>query len=314
MQETAARYRNFADHQATESPSLQRLARAVADDPDLCGRLDALPWPKRQPNLYFAAVRYLGGPVDDPAEFRAYSRRHWDTIVDQIRRRRTQTNEVGRCATLLPLLAALPQPLALVEVGASAGLCLYPDRYRYRYGSHHVGPADSGVVLDCAVTGPAPLPAQPPHIAWRAGLDLNPLDIRDADTRRWLEALVWPEHTDRLDRLRAAAAIAAADPPTLHRGDLLTDVPALAAQAPAGATLVVVHSAALVYVEPEQRREEFADAMRRLPGQWISQEGAAVLPSLLPQGHGAAGERMVLALDGRAVAFAHPHGRHLTWR
>ena len=49
--------------------------------------------------------------------------------------RATQTNEPARCAVLLPVLARLPQPLALLEVGASAGLCLLPDHYGYDYGA-----------------------------------------------------------------------------------------------------------------------------------------------------------------------------------
>ncbi|MER7753846.1 DUF2332 family protein [Kitasatospora sp. NPDC097643] len=90
--------------------------------------------------------------------------------------RRTQkTNEAGRWATLLPLLASLPQPLALIEVRASAGLCLYSDRYRYRRASEVVGPM--------------------PEVVWRAGTDLNPVDVRAEDDMRWLEALVWPEQT-----------------------------------------------------------------------------------------------------------------------
>jgi hypothetical protein len=63
-------------------------------------------------------------------------------IEEQMRSRATQTNEPGRCAVLLPVLAALPQPLALLDVGASAGLCLYPDRYSYRYGDHQIGAGD----------------------------------------------------------------------------------------------------------------------------------------------------------------------------
>ena len=56
----------------------------------------------------------------------------------------TQTNEPARCAVLLPLLAQLPQPLALLEVGASAGLCLLPDHYGYDYGHTRLAPAVSG--------------------------------------------------------------------------------------------------------------------------------------------------------------------------
>nr|WP_275311681.1 DUF2332 family protein [Streptomyces yunnanensis] len=48
---------------------------------------------------------------------------HWDEVSSLMLVRLTQTNESARCATLLPVLATLPQPLALIEVGASAGLC-----------------------------------------------------------------------------------------------------------------------------------------------------------------------------------------------
>jgi len=72
-------------------------------------------------------------------------------------------------------------------------------------------------------------------VVWRAGLDLHPLDVTDPADLAWLDALIWPEHSRRRARLKAAAAIAAADPPLLMRGDLLDDLPALAAQAPAGA-------------------------------------------------------------------------------
>ena len=108
-----------------------------------------------------------------------------------MRARATQTNEAGRCAVLLPVLAALPQPLALLEVGASAGLCLYPDRYAYRYGDQVLGAGEP--VLDCAATGVAPPPARP-EVVWRAGLDLNPLDVTDPADVAWLDALIWPEH------------------------------------------------------------------------------------------------------------------------
>ena len=162
--------------------------------------------------------------------------------------RTTQTNEPARCAVLLPLLAALPQPLALIEVGASAGLCLLPDRYGYDWGHVRLAPAGPGApVFRCAVTGPAPLPAALPRIVWRAGLDLNPLDAASGEDMAWLEALIWPEQDDRPPNLRAALAIARREPPRVVRGDLLDDLAPLMAEAPADATLVVFHTAVLAY-------------------------------------------------------------------
>ena len=152
---TRAWYLDFAQEAHGSSEAYERLARAVADDAGLLELLDGLPEPKRQPNLLFGAVRYLGGPVRDPAEFRDFALANWDAVSDVMRHRRTQTNEAGRCAVLLPVLARLPQPLALLEVGASAGLCLYPDRYGYRYGGDRTyGWNDATVRLECAAHGP----------------------------------------------------------------------------------------------------------------------------------------------------------------
>jgi hypothetical protein len=123
---TAAVYAEFAARETRGiSPSYERLSVAVSRDDEVLGLLSRLPPAKRQPNLLFGVVRFLGGPVEDPAAFCGYTVANWPVIEEQLRARATQTNEAGRCAVLLPVLAALPQPLALLEVGASAGLCLY---------------------------------------------------------------------------------------------------------------------------------------------------------------------------------------------
>jgi hypothetical protein len=311
-------YRGFAEQEARgESATYARLALAIADDDELLQRLSALPEPKRQPNLLFASVRYLGGPVSDPAGFRAWALARWDEVAATMLERMTQTNEPGRCAVLLPVLAHLPQPLALLEVGASAGLCLYPDAYGYRYSSHTgvVGRRDSLVQLACEVNGPFEVPEQMPQVVWRAGLDLNPLDVTDQDDMRWLEALIWPEHHERRRRLRAAAAIARIDPPRLVCGDLLNDLPALAVQAPEHATLVVFHSAVLTYVPP-QARASFVDVVRGLEGHWVSNEGSRVLPMIpIPETEAQPDGRapFLLALDGEPMALSGSHGQSLTW-
>ena len=232
-------------------------------------------------------------------------------LTQVIMARRTQTNEPARCAVLLPALAQLPQPLALIEVGASAGLTLLFDRYNYDYGGHLLAGSDpQAPTLHCRPSGPVPLPARIPAIAWRAGLDLSPLDVTSDDDAHWLSCLVWPEEGDRAQRLRAAIAAARRDPPVVHRGDLLTDLPALAAQAPAGATVVICHSSVLYQVAPRSR-EQFAATVRRLGASWLSSEAPGIVPgTAMP----AVDDQMcVLACDGTPVASADSHGAWLTW-
>jgi hypothetical protein len=315
MQEadTATRYRRFAELEVrTFSPSYERLCLGLAGDATLLVRLAELPAPKRQPNLLLAAVRFLGGPVGSYPAFRDFVHTRWADVATTMRARRTQTNEPGRCAPLLPALAALPQPLALIEVGASAGLCLYPDRYAYRYAvggqEHRVG--ESPVELRCVADGPAPLPCAVPQIAWRAGLDLNPLDVRDDEDVRWLESLIWPEQAERFEVLRGAVEVARADPPRVVRGDLLRDLLALVAEAPDGAKLVVFHTAVLGYVDAAGRAE-FTETMRGLHATWISNEMPGLVPGTDIDSGGAA--RIVLARDQRPLALTGPHGQSLTW-
>ncbi|MEO3811528.1 DUF2332 domain-containing protein [Sphaerisporangium sp. B11E5] len=303
-------YAEFAAREARGvSPAYERLASAVSRDEVLLDLLAALPVAKRQPNLLFGVVRLLGGPVEDPAAFHEYTVANWPLVEAEIRVRVTQTNEAGRCAVLVPVLAALPQPVALLEVGASAGLCLYPDRYVYRYGDHVVG--SGGPIFDCAAVN-LTVPARLPHVVWRAGLDLNPLDVTHPADVAWLDALIWPEHTHRRSRLRAAAAVVAADPPLLERGDLVDDLPALAAEAPPDATLVVFHSSVLYHVPP-RRRTTFTELVGRLPGHWISNETPEVLPfGTLPTPPDEALYN-VLALDGKPLAWTRSHGQAIIW-
>ncbi|GAA3724578.1 DUF2332 domain-containing protein [Plantactinospora mayteni] len=306
----ATSYVEFGTREARGvSPAYERLSLAVSRDDELLDLIGTLPPARQQPNLLFGVVRLLGGPVEDPAAFREYAVANWPVIAAELRTRATQTNEAGRCALLLPVLVSLPQPLALLEVGASAGLCLYPDRYAYRYGDHLLGSGEP--VLDCAVTGLTP-PTRRPEVVWRAGLDLNPLDVTDPADVAWLDATIWPEHAHRRTRLRAAAEVAAAEPPLLVRGDLVDDLPALAAQAPPEATLVVFHTSVL-YQVPAPGRAAFAELVGGLPGHWIANEAPEVLPYHgLPEPPSDAFYN-VLALDGRPLAWTRGHGQSMAW-
>ena len=294
------------------SPAYESLAASVADDDAILDFLAALPRPKRQPNLLFAAARYLLGAPPGIRTLRRMVRQDGAELARVMLARRTQTNEPARCATLLPALASLPGPLALIEVGASAGLTLLFDRYSYDYDGHRIAGSDpEAPTLRCAVRGPAPLPAGVPAIAWRAGLDLNPLDVTRDDDVRWLACLVWPGESDREERLAAAVACARRDPPPVHCGDLRTDLPALAARAPAGTTLVIYHSAVLAYVA-DGDRERFARTARGLAAVWLSNEAPGVVPGL-PLTDFREGT-FVLGHGGRTpLALADGHGAWLHW-
>jgi hypothetical protein len=202
------------------SPSYEALCQAVAGSEAVRGLLDRLPRGKRRPNLLLAGVRFLGGPVDDPAAFLDFVTARWDAVAATMMTHSTQTNEPGRCATLLPVLASLPQPLDVV----------------------------------------------------------------------------------------------AADPPRIDKGDLLLDLPRLLADAPAGATLVVFHSAVLAYLDRDQRAR-FTDVMHQLKRtrdvHRVSNEAPGVIPGadLVPRPHG----RFILAHDQVPVATTGPHGHSLEW-
>jgi hypothetical protein len=318
------RYRRFADMECKGySDVYYRLALAVSEDDDVMAFIADMP--VVQPNLFLACVQLLTGPDGMPstgAELRAFMERRGREVGDAMRSRRTQTNEVGRCAVLLP---ALPSgPVALVEVGASAGLCLLLDRFCYEYGSTTIGEKSSPVHLQCRVAGPVPLPSVVPQIVWRRGLDAHPISVHDDDAIRWLLACVWPDHRERRRRLEGAIDLARAQRPPVSAGDLVDDLPAVLAEVPDDAQLVVFHSAVLNYVSPE-RRKAFADilaaASKRRDILWLSNEAPGVIGEVARLAPPLTELRFLLGrtrfTNGRRrdelLGLAHPHGAELTW-
>lgn len=313
---TADWYRTFGRLEAHgQSAIFEEWALGVADDPRLLALIEGLPLQKRQPNLVFAVSRLLGAPVGGFSGFRSWLLANWPAVAEEAGKRRTQTNEPLRCAALLPALGAIAGPLALLELGASAGLCLYPDRYSYRYGDGawlHPTSGASTVRLETAASGPVPMPSALPEIVWRAGIDLHPLDVCRDDDVRWLETLVWPEQSERLARIRAAIALVREDPPRLVGGDAIAELDGLAAAAPGEATLVVVTSAMLVYL-PYLERMRLVEAIRALGARWISLDGVGVLPEVDARHPDPHQGRFTLSLDGEPLADVGPHGQYVDW-
>lgn len=321
----ARHYRGFAVATRGQSACFEDWSRGVAEDAEVLAWIAALPRAKQQPNLVFAAARWNGVPAPGPyAGLRAGLLADDGAIRDTILTRRTQTNEVGRLATLLPTFAGLAAehgPLALLEVGTSAGLCLYPDRYAYAWPP--VGALEgAGPRLTAAARGPLPVPAGPLPVAWRAGVDLDPVDVRDDRAVAWLETCVWPEQEERRERLRAAVDIALADPPRITQGDLFDLLDEQVDEAGKHGTVVVFHSAVALYLD-RAGRERLTDRMLELVAagrcHWVSNEQRDILPRVTataPSGSGVEADdwhSFVLGVDGRAVALTHQHGAGIRW-
>jgi hypothetical protein len=256
--------RAFAGECRESSPIYERLSLALAEDVELLAAIEPAVGVRFNSNLLFASARYLalscGQEVPEtPEGFRAFCLDRLDAIRELISTRVTQTNEVARCSYLLlgfeHARRERGRPLALLEVGASAGLNLLFDRYRYDYGAHGaVGPEGSPVVLAPRIlAGVPPVPDGMPSVAWRLGIDIQPLDPTDPDDCLWLRALVWPEHQEREVRLERALAVAAESPVPILAGNAVELLPEAAAQAPAQATLVIFHTNTLPYLSPAER-------------------------------------------------------------
>jgi len=301
---TADWYARASRELAAHSPLHAAWAAGVAGDDDILALLDRLPRERRQPSLVFSVATWLGASGAGYPELRTWLAENWPAVEAAARERRTQTNEVGRCAPLVAALAHIPGPLALLEVGASAGLCAVPERYSYRFGDAPVL-GDGRPEIVCAVDDPALVPTTLPDIRWRLGLDLHPLSVADDEDARWLEALVPLDRPDRRQRLRDALATARADPPRVVAGDALDDLAAAAAEAPPGLTLVVVSLGTLVYLAPEARAT-FPETVRALGARLVTLEQSGIAEPTTRPG------RFVLALDGVPLAEASPHGDRLS--
>jgi hypothetical protein len=312
------RYVQFAEDEARgNSPLYENIAVWVSRSGPVLAFLATLPPQRQQPNLFLAALRQVAGLQYSQGQLESAIADHGREIAEVMLRKTTQTNECGRCAVLLPVLARLRQPLAILEVGAAAGLCLFPDLYGYDYGKTKIDAPRVSLaiapVLRCEASLSTPLPERLPEVVWRAGLDINPLSVASPDDICWLRTLVWPEQSERLARLNAAIAVAEANQIHIQRGDLSEDLPPLAFQAPASAQLVVFHTAVLTYVPDLAIREAFARTVRDLGAIWISNEFPDVFPSIAARAGTKPAGKFLLSVNGTPMAWTAPHGQWMDW-
>ncbi len=358
----AKQFRSFGASAAADGSALyEAICNGIAGSDEILALVADSPAGQRRPNLILAAVHFLllggdgevlarhydtvcdwrglGPATPDPAtvfsDFSDFCTTRRDQIAALLWTRATQTNEIGRCAGLLPALASVAgehpgRALGLVDLGASAGLNLLFDRYGYDYGGGRLaGAPGSSVRLDCELRGPGLPPFGPVPVASRTGLDQRPVDLGTEEGPRWLLACQWPGHLDRFRRQRDALALAAEapGPPEVLRGDMIDDLGRVVDRVPDHAHLCLFHSWVAAYLTPARQRELVAAVeavAARRPLSWLFAESPYETPGLpVPPAPDEAPERAATALvvvraEGGALspvrlADMHHHGTWLRW-
>lgn len=299
--------RRFADgaREFAGCPLYQQLCLTVAADAQLLQIAAERRAGQNPRTCLLAAVQYLlfEDPADELARwyvsiegararppktagpaFTAFCLRRRDALVELLHEKLVQTNVVKRAAALRLGLAHVARhtdgPVTLLEIGASAGVLLAFDRYRYRLAGRTWGQPDSPLEIATDWRGaPDRLPDldRLPTIAHRFGIDLSPIDPRDPRGRRWQRALGWPGNEAEWALLERAPDLIVDDPARIIAGDAIEVLPRLrsADLAPDG-PVVVFHAATRAHLPPD-RREAFDQAIRDLGKDrrvfWLSLEG-----------------------------------------
>ena len=176
-----------------------------------------------------------------------------------------QTNETGRSAVLLPGFLEIARqtrlPLALNEIGSSAGLNLFFDHFGYRYGAKDWGDPAYPVTLTPQMRGAVPDLSGALKIASRAGSDIAPLDVRNENDRLRLRSYIWADQNERLARLDAALAVARRGGFTLEKADAADFVTQRLAARAEGQCFVLFHSVVWQYL-PDATRQAIQNDMR----------------------------------------------------
>ncbi len=221
-------------------------------------------------NFYATLSENEWSPGDAFPCFRSFCLDHSNEIIPLLKTKKVQTNEVRRCACLLPAFATVLKrtdnaPLFLVEIGPSIGLNLLWDQYAHRYSDgSYFGEHASQVILNCENRGRSllPLPTQQTVIAGRVGLELHPINLNASDEFLWLQALVWPDQTERLNRLKNAIKVAKKHPFEIVSGDVLDTLVSVLATIPEGATPCIYHSFVL-YQFSQQSIQKLEEKLKK---------------------------------------------------
>ena len=219
-----------------------------------------------------------------------------------------QTNEVGRCTSLLGGFLEVAHrarlSLRILEIGASAGLNLRWDRYRYESQHGAWGDPESPVRFENPFAVPPPL-NRSADVVERKGCDLNPIDPSSEDGALALRSFVWADQLHRLSLLDGAIEAARDCEVVVERMEAADFLERELAQPTPGVATVVFHSVFMQYVEDDSRaRIASAIESARRFGADAPVHHLAMEPGQLT---------FEVRLDGELVATTRPHGTGVRW-
>ncbi|WP_433859542.1 DUF2332 domain-containing protein [Streptomyces kronopolitis] len=343
----ARMYRRFGEVEAAgTSPLYERVAVALSESDEALRALQAVPGRRRHPTVILAALHDLALAGRAPELAAAYAAadgdaaagaaldtlvRMADSVASLAARRTTRSDETGHGPVLYPAVAEAARrvgaaAVGLIDVGCSAGLSLQVDRVGITYSNgQSLGDPSSPVRMTASLVGDRPLPTRSvPEVVARIGVDVDPLDVTDADDARWLRACLWPDRPERGARLEAEMTLAATAPPLLLRGDAVAMLPDAFARVPADALPVVTTTWALSQLPPEDRQRflrRLEEAAADRPVAWVSAEGVGVAPTIPTLGDRRASGHSIIGLavldrsarHTEAVGRCWSRGRLLSW-
>lgn len=280
----------FAKNECENSSALyETLSYQIAEDEGLIELASFIPEGQPVPNLFFAAIQYLlmndqddvknyyasfteiPGPVHEAFPyFKRFALSNQEELKLLFRTKLVQTNEVRRCAYLYPMFADIyekhQKPLALIEIGTSAGLQLGVDQYHYIYNDElQAGNLKSLLTISSNNRG-EDLPASIttiPVVKTRIGMDLNPIDLRNTEELKWLQALIWPEHHERKQLLNKSATIIKNLEIQLLAGDAVKQIEKVCDQIPLNQLVVIFHTHVANQI-PSSLKEELMKNLKHI--------------------------------------------------
>ncbi|MGO4180035.1 DUF2332 domain-containing protein [Paenibacillus sp. MCAF9] len=281
----------FATRECKGSSRLyEQLSLAIADDDEMLQMASYCREGQPVPNLFFAAVQYLlrkesshelqkfyGSLVNDPRDaaeafpfFKHFCLQHKNKIVQLLQSKLVQTNEVRRCAYLYPAFCYMYQktnkPLAIIEIGTSAGLQLFWDKYSYQYNnSETYGNIDAELVLHSEVRGDIALHLlkQSPPVIARIGIDLHVNNLEEEDDYLWLKSLIWPEHNERIVNFDKAASLLKGQQMELFQGNGVKRLAEMVAKITEDCVIGVFHTHVANQMTHDDK-VELTDSIRRI--------------------------------------------------